>query len=391
MAESLALAPSKGALVGAEITALLRARNTLLWVTSTEETRVRSALVDASAAASYELRTWDVDRGFCDASGKVIEPAGDPVRALDYILNTKTRAVYVLLDFHAWVRDPFVVRKVKNLARALESVPRAEGRALVVLSYSAEVPPELTGSATLVDFPLPDRTEIGAALDEITSVRPELAPTNGARDAAIGAALGLSLQQASNCFAKSLVTCKAIDPGIIAGEKRRVVSGIPGLEWFDPDPRGLAAIGGAELLKTQASKVRAAYSAKARAYGLPAPKGYLLVGPPGTGKSLFAKCVATALGVPLLRVDLNAAKGKFVGDSEKGIRRIFNVADTIGECVFWLDEVEKQLGGASGPQGTCAALNVLQNRRRVFPALLHAEIRARLEHPHTYAAVTRVS
>lgn len=344
---------TRGAQVSAEITALLKARNTCLWVTSGEESRAMTCIFEGCAGAVYEMRTVDCDRGICDATGRVIAPdCADPSRALDYIAATSTRCVYVLLDWHTWVKDPMTQRKLKNLARQLESAPKPEMRALVILSYSGEIPPELAGVATALEVPLPDRAEIAATLDAICQIYPDMAPQNGAREASITAALGLPLQGAKNCFAKSLVTSRSIDATIIADEKRRIVNGVPGLEWFDPDPRGLAAFGGADVLKAATLLLRGAYSPRARAYGLKCPKGFVLVGPPGTGKSLFAKVIATILGVPLLRCDLNAAKGKFVGDSEKGVRRIYQIADTIGRCVLWIDEVEKQLGGASGPQGS---------------------------------------
>jgi hypothetical protein len=349
----LKVTQTRGAQVSSEITALLKARNTCLWITSAEEARALTCIFEGAAAATYEIRTHDCDRGVCDATGKPIAPdMVDPSRALDYIATTTTRCVYVLLDWHTWIKDPTVQRKLKNLARTLESAPKPEMRALAILSYSGDVPPELAGVATILDVPLPDRSEIAATLDEICKIYPDMAPQNGAREASITAALGLPLQGAKNCFAKSLVTSKSIDAAIISEEKRRIVNGIPGLEWFDPNPRGLAAFGGADVLKAATLLLKGAYSPRARAYGLACPKGFVLVGPPGTGKSLFAKIIATILGVPLLRCDLNAAKGKFVGDSEKGVRRIYQIADTIGRCVLWIDEVEKQLGGASGPQGS---------------------------------------
>ena len=119
------------------------------------------------------------------------------------------------------------------------------------------------------------------------------------------------------------------------------------LEWFDPHPAGLDGVGGLELLKDWLAKRRQAFSAKARAYGLPAPKGMLLVGVPGCGKSLTAKAVAAAWGMPLLRLDLGALKSKWVGDSEQNIRKALNVAETVSPCILWLDEIEKALAGAT--------------------------------------------
>lgn len=123
------------------------------------------------------------------------------------------------------------------------------------------------------------------------------------------------------------------------------------LTWHDPDPRGLAAVGGLELLKGWLNARRAAFGPKARAFGLPAPKGCMLVGVPGCGKSLVAKAVAAAWQMPLLRLDMGALRSKYVGDSEANIRKALQVAEAVSPCVLWLDEIEKSLAGATGPQG----------------------------------------
>lgn len=143
------------------------------------------------------------------------------------------------------------------------------------------------------------------------------------------------------------------------------------LEWFDPLPGGIDAVGGLDVLKGWLAQRRLAYSPKARAYGLPSPKGAFLVGPPGTGKSLTAKAIATAWGVPLLRLDMGALKSKFVGDSEANIRKAFATIEAIGRCVVWIDEIEKALAGASdgsadgGVSGDAlgAVLNWMQERQ----------------------------
>src|SRR5262249_1474738 len=156
---------------------------------------------------------------------------------------------------------------------------------------------------------------------------------NGQRDAAIDAAVGLSGLEAEACFAKSLVQSRRIDPLLIANEKKRVIARAGVLEWFDPLPGGLDAVGGLDQLKAWLAARKAAYSPRARAYGLPAPRGALLVGVPGCGKSLTAKAVATAWGVPLLRLDLGAIKSKYVGESESNLRKAFRTIESVGRCV----------------------------------------------------------
>ncbi|HET6958945.1 MAG TPA: AAA family ATPase, partial [Vicinamibacterales bacterium] len=141
---------------------------------------------------------------------------------------------------------------------------------------------------------------------------------------------------------------KAILPAAVAEEKRRVINAARGVEWTDPDPRGLDSIGGLDLLKTWLLSRKEGFSSEARAFGLPSPKGVLLVGVSGTGKSLTAKAAATAFECPLLRLDLGAAQSKWVGESQANIRGALSVAETVGRCVLWIDEIEKALAGAIG-------------------------------------------
>jgi hypothetical protein len=243
------------------------------------------------------------------------------------------------------------VRQLRNLARTLPTVPRDSAQAVIVLSTSADVPAELANHAAVIDWPLPGRSEIAAILDAAIAALPDElrdgAAPNGQRDAAIDAAVGLSGEEAAGCYAKSLVRLRRIDPALIAAEKRKVIGRERLLEWIDPLPGGLDAVGGLDVLKGWLMSRKSAYSQAARDYGLPAPKGCLLVGIPGCGKSLTAKAISTALQVPLLRLDLGALKSKFVGESEGNLRRALQVIDTVGRSVVWIDEIEKALGGAT--------------------------------------------
>ena len=136
---------------------------------------------------------------------------------------------------------------------------------------------------------------------------------------------------------------------MIGAEKRAVVSA-RGVEWYEPDPRGLAAVGGLENLKAWLTQRKSAFSQRARDFGLPAPKGVLIVGPPGGGKSLTAKAVAAAWGVPLLKLDMGGAKSKYVGESEANLRSALATIEAVGRCVVFMDELEKSIssGGLDG-------------------------------------------
>jgi ATPase family associated with various cellular activities (AAA)/AAA+ lid domain len=346
--------------IAADVAALLRARNPLLWVVTREEARAERYLIEAASAAGYVSRTWDVAQGVATIAGESEPQLGsqDPGETLFAIRERAARGsercVWMLRDLPIWLIGPpgaSVLRQLRNLARILPTTPRDNAQALVILTPSTDIPAKLSGHATAIEWPLPDRHEIAAILDAAIDALPEElkanATANGQRDAAIDAAVGLTGEEAAACYARSLVQLRRIDPATVAKEKRRAIARERVLDWFDPLPGGLDAVGGLDNLKVWLQSRRLAYSPKARAYGLPPPKGALLVGVPGCGKSLTAKAIATAWGVPLLRVDLGALKSKFVGESESNLRRAFRVIEAIGRCVVWLDEIEKALQGAT--------------------------------------------
>jgi hypothetical protein len=351
---------SKGQKVAADVSALLRARNPLLWIVTREETRVEGFLAEAAGAAGYLPLFWDVAQGVTGLDGKKVQVGNqDPGETLAAIKQRAEetngqRGLWIMRDLPVWLAGPSgatPLRQLRNLAKQLPGVGKANAQAVVILTTSTEVPAELAGHATVIEWPLPDRSEIAAVLDAAIGSLPEAirsqAAPNGTRDAAIDAAVGLTAEEAAACYAKSLVQTRKIDPAVVSQEKRRVIARERVLEWFDPLPGGLDAVGGLDNMKGWLVARKNAYSASARAYGLPAPKGVVLVGISGCGKSLTAKASATAMGVPLLRLDLGALKSKFVGESEGNIRKAFKVIEAIGRCVVWVDEIEKAMQGAT--------------------------------------------
>lgn len=358
--------PTKSQEVAADIAALLRARNPIIWVVSKEEARVERYLAEAAASAGYVPLTWDVAQGPRSLTGEQVqwgdaEPIG-MLTAIDglarnapgsFFRSKKERNVWIMRDLPPWLSGPSgaaTLRSLRNLARYLPTTERETAQAIVILSPSGEVPPELANHATVIEWPMPDREEIAAILDATMSPyanSDKVEKLNGNREAAIDAAVGLSGEEAAACYAKSIVQLRKIDAPTVAQEKKRVIARERVLEWYDPIPGGLDAVGGLENLKEWLVARKIAYSPEARAYGLPAPRGGFLAGISGCGKSLTCKAIATAWGVPLLRVDLGALKSKFVGESEANLRKAFRVIEAIGRCVVWFDEIEKALGGAT--------------------------------------------
>ena len=263
---------SAGSRAAADIAALLRARNPLLWIVTREEARTERLLMEAAQIAQYEPRFQDCATGITTYDGTVIDArATDPAQAIGIIRDSRQRQMWVMRDLPAFLRDPFVCRALRSLARSLTLAPRDEARAVIVLTPSAEIPPELAGHAISIDFPLPDRSEIAAILDAAIAALPDdlrdTAAPNGTRDAAIDAAVGLTAEEAQACYAKSLVSTRRIDPATVAAEKKRVIAREKVLEWFDPIPGGLDAVGGLDNLKAWLTARRAAFGPRARAYG----------------------------------------------------------------------------------------------------------------------------
>lgn len=350
----------------ADVAALLRARNPLIWVVTREEARVERYLFEAAASAGYLPRTWDVAQGVASAAGKP-EKFGergpdelrDPGATLALVREraeaTKPeRGLWVMRDVPAWIVGPggaTTLRQVRNLARLLPGTPRETAQSMIFITPSGDVPPELANHATVVEWPLPDRAEIAGILDAAIAGLPEemrsAAAPNGTRDAAVDAAVGLTGEEAASCYARSLVQHRRVDPAAVAAEKKRVVAREGLLEWIDPLPGGLDSVGGLDVLKKWLAVRATAYGPAARAYGLPAPRGVFLAGVSGCGKSMTAKAAAATWACPLLKMDLGALKSKFVGDSEARLRKALKIIESVGRCVVWLDEVEKALQGAT--------------------------------------------
>ena len=329
----------------AELETLIRARYPIIYVVSWEEQRVEDALRAIARERGKVLHVWTVTQGFATPPNQRDRATREPVAALDFVHTSPQKAIFLLKDFHAFIGDFTVVRRLRDLTLALKN----SYKNLVILSPILKLPPELEKEITVLDWALPDYDELGRLLDEIIrsvadapGVDTDLTPEE--REHILKAAQGLTAMEAENVFAKSLVERRAFDVDVILSEKEQIIrkSGI--LEYFPADQR-FADVGGLDVLKDWMQKRTAAFSAKARDFGLPEPRGVLLLGVQGCGKSLTAKAIGAQWRLPLLRLDVGKIFAGLVGSSEENMRKAIRVAESVAPCILWLDEIEKGFSG----------------------------------------------
>ena len=334
-----------------EIEDLIKARYSLIYVTSSEEARVEESLRKLCVEREMRLEIWSITEGFKTvANGQGTRDVKDPMKAIDHVMRAEGRALFVLRDFHPFLKEPAVVRRLRDAAHEL----RKTKKSMIMLSPLTKIPPELEKSvAAVMDWELPNRAEIEASARSLLPNAPlatqqEIESDPTFMERVVEAALGLTLVEAENVFAKSMVRTHTFDLETILEEKKQIIrkSGI--LEYYEHREE-FSDVGGMEILKDWLVKRRNAFSSRARDFGLPLPKGILLIGVPGTGKSLTAKAVGALWQMPLLRLDMGKIFGGLVGSSEENIRNVIKTAEAIAPGVLWIDELEK---GFSGTQSS---------------------------------------
>jgi SpoVK/Ycf46/Vps4 family AAA+-type ATPase len=337
-----------------EIEDLVKARYSLIWITSPEETRVEDSLKKLCVERETRLEVWSITEGFKTlANGQGTRDVKDPMKAIDHVIRAEGKAIFVLRDFHPFLKEPAVVRRLRDAATEL----RKTKKSLLVISPVTKIPPELEKSiSAVVDWELPNRQEIEAAARRVLPALPaatqqiiESDPTMMER--VVESALGLTLVEAENVFAKSAVRTHTFDLETILEEKKQIIRKSGLLEYYEHREE-FSDVGGMEILKDWLVKRRNAFDSRAREFGLPLPKGILMIGVPGTGKSLTAKAVGALWQMPLLRLDVGKIFGGLVGSSEENMRNVIKTAEAIAPAILWIDELEKGFSGTGSSGST---------------------------------------
>lgn len=349
-----------------ELEVLVRARYPLIYVVSWEEQRVIRHASKIASRLGKSVFEWSVTTGLVPGGTSIQSQkhrdtaTQDPLVALDNVIEHVDPALYVFKDFHPFLKgqNMSVVRRLREVATSMQNTYKT----IIIVSPMFQIPPELEKDLTVIDFDLPAEKEFAALLTRVIGEVKENPKLNvnidgRMREQIVHALLGLTLAEAENVLAKTLVEHRSLGEkslGVIHGEKRQIIRKSGVLEYYDTE-EDLDSVGGLDALKTWLVRRSVAFTDQAREFGLPAPKGVLLLGIQGCGKSLMAKTISNAWQLPLLRFDVGRVFGSLVGSSEQNVRRAIKVAESVSPVVFWVDEIDKAFRGSRGSGGSTDA------------------------------------
>jgi SpoVK/Ycf46/Vps4 family AAA+-type ATPase len=324
-----------------ELTLLLTARYPLIYINTIEEDRVEYIIRKSiKTNLNRSIYSWDFVDGYTNNPNNEGFAKRNPLQALELVerLTSETPALFLLKDFHRFLTDISISRKLKNISRLLKLQPKT----IIIIASELSIPAELQDLITVINFYLPIENEIEQELTRlITSLNIKI--DSQLLENLIQVSQGLSLERIRRVLSKIIATYKTIDENsisILLSEKKQIISQTEILEYWSSD-ENIQKIGGVDNLKDWLRKRKTSFGIQASNYGLPTPRGLLLIGIQGTGKSLTAKAVATEWQLPLLKLDVGKLFGGIVGESESRLRQTINLAETLSPCILWIDEIDK--------------------------------------------------
>jgi hypothetical protein len=336
-----------------DLKSLVLSFHSLIAIETVEEERVRSLLHEVAVDLNLPMFEWSLTDGFHRFAGAAIGETRDPLSALRHIESIAGHdAIYLLKDMAQHLTTPSIARPLRDLAQRLMSTRSA----VVLTGDPIELPKDIEALAVRFKLELPDAEELRDLLRTVIdaiSARQRVA-VELRRDEAqqlIHALSGLTLNQARQVIAQAVVDDGKLDAAdlqtVIRAKGEMIERG--GILEFFPAEENAFQLGGFARLKDWLASARVGFTAEARALNLEAPKGILLVGVQGCGKSLAAKFVAREWQLPLLKLDAGRLYDKYVGESEKNFRKATTLAEAMAPVVLWIDEVEKVFAqGGSG-------------------------------------------
>ena len=337
-----------------ELSLFLKARYPIIYINTIEEDRVEYIIrKNGKTNLNRSIYSWDFVDGYTNNPNNDGFAKKNPLQALELAerLNKETPAIFLLKDFNRFLTDLSISRKLRNISRIFKLEPKA----LIIIGSEINIPKELQDIITVLEFQLPLEDEIS---QEITRLMNSLNIEINSQlfENLTRACQGLSLERIRRVLSKIIATYKTIDENsikVLLSEKKQIISQTEILEYASVNEK-ITNLGGLDNLKDWLRKRKTAFSIQAYNYGLPTPRGLLLIGIQGTGKSLTAKAIASEWQLPLLKLDVGKLFGGIVGESESRLRQMINVTETISPCILWIDEIDKAFSNteSKGDSGT---------------------------------------
>lgn len=341
-----------------QIQDMLKAYYPILYLTTFEYDRTKQKLrgVAKNLNKNFQFYEWNcVDglgkRDLNEGSLNFIENIEDPEELLKHIsaqTEKDENEIYVLEDFHDFISE----RNIKIQLRQLAEKLRFYRKHIIIVSSVLNLPIELEKYITVLEMPLPGRVDLEIVLNSVSkNAKKEI--DNDLKKKLIDSALGMTVMEADLAYCLAAVKDEfgINSPRTVAFEKEQIIKKSGLLDYFQVN-ESLKSVGGMDNLKDWLEKRKQAFDFKAQNWGLAEPKGLLLLGVPGCGKSLTAKCIASLWNMPLLRLDIGKVFQGEVGSSENNIRRAIATAEAVAPCVLWIDEIEKGLSGVQSSGAT---------------------------------------
>ena len=330
---------------------LIRARTPIIWIRSREEERVQNLLENSTKRLGpRRLATWDYIDGLSNILNSNNLGSRQPMAVLEWLKKVESNSPTILLlkDFHHFCEDPGILRMLKNLNIHLRSKPHS----IIISSGFWNLPNDLEEDLTILDLPLPKEEEIKTLLSNISDASNSELKDDDLKELT-NACSGLSESRIRKVAARALAQRGQIgkqDLIEVLEEKRQSIARSEVLEYYKTN-KSPKDVGGLDVLKDWLKQRKQAFSQEAKDFGLPLPKGVLLVGPQGTGKSLVAKAIANSWSMPLLRLDVGRLFAGLVGASEARTRETIQRAEAMAPCILWIDEIDKAFGGDGRSDG----------------------------------------
>lgn len=334
-----------------ELKILVEAQYPLIYLVTSEEERAEQTI--ATIAQMKPLRrvfVWTVTHGiveFGQPRNVTQHNTVSPEAAIEWVIRQREPGIYVFKDLHPFVDSPAVTRWLRDAIAGFKDT----NKTIIMMSPVQTIPIELEKEVAVLDYPLPDMAELNQVLTHQMEQGRNRRPTTETREKLLKAALGLTKDEAEKVYRKAQVTAGKLtetEVEIVLSEKKQLIRRNGILEYIEEDET-LDSVGGLEELKHWLKQRSNAFTERAREYGLPQPKGMLILGVPGCGKSLIAKTTSRLWGLPLLRLDMGRVyDGSMVGRSEANLRNALKTAESISPAILFIDEIDKAFAGTSG-------------------------------------------